>query len=295
MNGMSYRQRRAVEMMQPLTTSSGGSSGSNPIQSLILMRKDGQPRAKRSCPQSSEFDDEGALIKIPKYEGQNLHGLVLFKCVSAEIQHLIGKNEFFPLEKMNTGEEITTSQLVHVTVTTTTKNVPKRITNKSELFYLLYNFGQYYLQLYPEKASSFLEYCAFSTKICDDFTAQSLVELDNQICKEYVIHPHGNWDQMNAVIDKIYMYFIRDNLKNDSASTSTAAAVFPSTSGGGSKGRGKAKKRLFFQYQLPLPKVAQVATVQCFVSVPPPIPHFPGQYAHPAPRFRPPPPPLCLL
>ena len=90
---------------------------------------------------------------------------------------------------MYTGEEITTSQIGHVTVTTTTKNVPKKITNKSELFYLLYNFGQYYLQLYPEKASSFLEYCAFLTKICDDFTAQSLVELDNQIRKEYVIHP----------------------------------------------------------------------------------------------------------
>ena len=110
----------------------GGESDSNDDD-------DRQPRVKRSHSQLSEFDDEGLLLKVPKYEGQNLHGLVLFKCVSAEIQRSIGKNEFFPLEKMYTGEEITTSQIEHVTVTTTTKNVPKKITNKSELFYLLYN------------------------------------------------------------------------------------------------------------------------------------------------------------
>ena len=43
-----------------------------------------------------------------------------------------------------------------------------------------------------------------------------------------------------------------------------------------------------FQYQSPLPKVAPVATVQRFVSVPPPMQHFPGQFGHPARRFRPP-------
>ena len=252
---------------------------------------DGQPRSKRSKSQSSEFDSDGALVKIPKYEGQNLHGLVLFKRVSADIQQLIGQNKFFPLEKMYTGDEITTSQIGHVTVTTTTKNVPKKITNKSELFYLLYNFGQYYLQLYPEKASSFLEYCAFLTKICDDFTAQSLVELDNLIRKEYVTHPQWNWDQTNAVIDKLYLYFAREksNLKSDSAA-SASSGVFPSTSGGGSKGRGKPKKQAYFQYQSPLPQVAPVATVQRFVSAPPP--QFQGHFAHPVPRFRPPPPPL---
>ena len=65
---------------------------------------DGQPRTKRSRPQLSEFDPDGVLINVPKYEGQNLHGLVLFKRVSDDIRRLIGRNEFFPLEKMYTGE-----------------------------------------------------------------------------------------------------------------------------------------------------------------------------------------------
>ena len=93
------------------------------------------------------------------------------------------------MSKMYMGEEITTTQLGHVTMTTTSKNVPKPITNKSELFFLLYKFGQYYLQLYLEKASGFLEYLAFLTKVCDWFTVSALVELDNQISKEYVQHP----------------------------------------------------------------------------------------------------------
>ena len=93
------------------------------------------------------------------------------------------------------------------------------------------------------------------------------MELDNQIGKEYVIHPQWNWDQTNAVIDKIYTYFICDKstFKGDSASASTLASpavAYPSTSGGGPKGRGKPKKQPFFQYQSPLAKVAPVATIQ---------------------------------
>ena len=100
---------------------------------------DGPPQPKRSRALASEFDEDGLLRKVPEYKGMNVNGLVLFKRVTEDIRKLIGKNEFFPLAKMYTGEEITTTQLGHVTVTTTSKNVPKPITNKSELFYLLYN------------------------------------------------------------------------------------------------------------------------------------------------------------
>ena len=58
---------------------------------------DGQPHPKRSRLQSSEFDPDDVLINLPKYEGQNLHGLVLFKHVSDEIRRSIGK--IFPFRK----------------------------------------------------------------------------------------------------------------------------------------------------------------------------------------------------
>ena len=252
--------------------------------------EDGPPQPKRSRALASEFDEDGLLKKVPEYKGMNVSGLVLFKHITEDIHRLIGKNEFFPLAKMYTGEEITTTQLGHMTVTTMSKNVPKPMTNKSELFYLLYNFGQYYLQLYPEKASGFLEYLAFLTKVCDRFTVSALVELDNQIHIEYVQHPQWNWDQTNAIIDKIYMYFAReaDNLKSGGASTSNAGQ---SSTGGAPQGKqGKGKKQPFFQYQSPLAKVQPAATQQHFVSVTPPMPHYPGSFPG-GPGFRPPMPP----
>ena len=94
---------------------------------------DQPPKPKHSKAQSSEFDAEGLLKKTPEYKGMNISGLVLFKSVNDDIRRAIGRNEFFPLAKMYTGEEITTSQLGHMTVTTTTKNMAKTITKKSEL------------------------------------------------------------------------------------------------------------------------------------------------------------------
>ena len=100
----------------------------------------------------------------------NVNGLVLFKRVTEDICKLIGKNEFFPLAKMYTGEEITTTQLGHVTVTTTSKNVPKPITNKSELFLLLYNFDNIICNCTrrkPQASSSiwpFLQKCAITSR-----------------------------------------------------------------------------------------------------------------------------------
>ena len=63
----------------------------------------------------------------------NLNGLVLMKRVDGNVRKAIGKNEYFPLSKMYTGEEVTISQIGHVTVTTTTSNAPKQISKKSEI------------------------------------------------------------------------------------------------------------------------------------------------------------------
>ena len=113
---------------------------------------------------------------------------VTFKQVEEPIRKMIAKEEFFELSKMYTSEEVVTTQFGHVTMTTTKKDVPKNITQKSELFFLLYQFGQYYLQLYPSKASGFLKYLAYLTKICDNFNAPALVKLKSALRKEYINH-----------------------------------------------------------------------------------------------------------
>ena len=224
-----------------------------------------QPKKAKTIP--SEFNPDGTAKSIPKYEGMNLDGLVLMKRVGDPISKQIGRNEFFPLVKMYTGEEVTTSQLGHVVVTTTTQNVPKQITKKAEFFFLLYNFGQYYLQLFLHKAASFLEYLAFLSKICENFTVSALVELDNQIRREYVQNTNWNWDQSNSVIDKIFTYFARD----------------PSNLQGGGASSGFQQKQRFFKKpakanfhpQSVLSKAQPNVQMQRYVQVPVQVPNYP--------------------
>ena len=65
---------------------------------------------------------------------------------------------------------------------------------RPEFFQLLYLFGQFYLQCYPEKTAAFLEYLSFLTKYGIVYTVQLLVKLDNQIRRYFVQHPTLNWD-----------------------------------------------------------------------------------------------------
>lgn len=227
---------------------------------------DDEPAAPRSKKIKSgrEFDPNGYFKTPSKYEGMNLDGLVLFKQVEEPIRKMIAKEEFFELSKMYTGEEVVTTQFGHVTMTTTKKDVPKDITQKSELFFLLYQFGQYYLQIYPSKASGFLEYLGYLTKICDNFTAPALVRLDSALRKEYINNPEWNWSQTIDVIDKIQQYHARipGNLKN-SAHVNTTGPV---------QAKPKQKPRVPppFHMQSVMQKAQPPVQIQRYVNVPQP-------------------------
>ena len=251
---------------------------------------DGEPAPKKKKKASEfDFDPNGLLIKPAKYEGMAIDGLILFKQVDENIRKAIARDEYFDLSKMYTGEEITTTTFGHVTVTSTSKNVPKEITQKSELFYLLYQFGQYYLQKYPTKTSGYFEYLAFLTKICDNFNAKGLVKLDSALRKEYINNPTWTWNQTNEVIDKIHQYMAKDpdNLKaNASGSGSNASSQKPKV---------KAKPYNPFPQMSVLQKVQPQIQVQKYVRTPqPPMqPGFSGgslpmQAMPPRPMFAPP-------
>ena len=96
------------------------------------------PKPKKSK-SGCEFDPNGYLKMPPKYEGMNLDGLVFFKQVEEPIRKMIAKEKFFELSKMYMGEEVVTTQFGHVTMITTKKDVPKDITQKSELFFFCTN------------------------------------------------------------------------------------------------------------------------------------------------------------
>ena len=214
----------------------------------------GEPSSKRSKPdhEKCEFNPDGLKVIPATYNGMIIDDLVLFNQIRPGVIKSIAKGEFFNLNKMYTGTELTSTKVGNVTFTTESKDVPKQITQKSEIFFLLYQFGQIYLQIYPEKAVSFLEYLSFLTKMCDKFHAQALLDLDSAIRKEYVKHPQWNWDQVNGVIDRIYNFFARDP-SNYKAGAFAGANVNPLASsasksgGGGGKFSGKKQSKPFQQ------------------------------------------------
>ena len=72
-----------------------------------------------------------------------------------------------------------------------------------ELSQLLYEFGQFYLQLYSAKATAFLEYLTFLTKYGIVFSVLLLVKLDNNIRHFYVQRPHLNWDVTRVEVQRM--------------------------------------------------------------------------------------------
>ena len=116
-----------------------------------------------------------------------------------------------------------------------------------ELLQLLYEFGQFYLQVYLAKATSFLEYLAFITKYGIVFSVPVLVNLDNNIRRFYVQRPHLNWDVTRVEVQHMVKdaeIEMQDKYVNTGASKSTTAAHNPQQNsqtprqGGGHSGSG---------------------------------------------------------
>ena len=86
--------------------------------------------------------------------------------------------------------------------------------HKYEIFELLYLFGMYYLQVYPEKAASFLAYCSFLTAISKDCMVSEMLNLDSELCGYYMANPEMNWSQGNFEVIDIRNNFLQDSSKS---------------------------------------------------------------------------------
>ena len=86
---------------------------------------------------------------------------------------------------------------------------------KYEIFELLYLFGMYYLQCYPEKyATLFLDYCSFLTVVSKDRTVSEMLQLDTVLHGYYVANPEINWSQDNFEVIDIKTNFLHEGSKS---------------------------------------------------------------------------------
>ena len=172
-------------------------------------KEDRQPaKKKKKSTQSELFTLDGELKSPAEYQGMDMSNLIMHSQIPNDIIAKIASNKFFDLQEMFSGEELTTAN----TNGYKTKNVnAKPISKKSEIFYLLYTFGMYYLQLFPQKAAGFLEYLAYLTKFGAPFNVLGLLKLDSALRVHYIKHPEWNWDQNNFTIYCTFDLLSREN------------------------------------------------------------------------------------
>ena len=162
-------------------------------------------KKKKKSEQSELFTLDGELKVPAPYEGMDMSNLVMHSQIPNEIVNHIANNEFFDLQEMFSGEELTTAGSSGTKAKTT-----KPITKKSEIFFLLYTFGMYYLQRFLHKAAGFLEYLAYLTKFGAPFNVPGLLKLDSALRVHYIKHPDWNWDQNNFTIYRTFDLLSRD-------------------------------------------------------------------------------------
>ena len=93
---------------------------------------------------------------------------------------------------------------VTVTAHTTSAPTSKDPATKADFFYLLYQFGHFYLQVNPNKVAGFLEYLGFLTKECKEFSVAGISCLDCQIRSQYINHPDWNWEQSRSEVSRVF-------------------------------------------------------------------------------------------
>ena len=162
-------------------------------------------KKKKKSEQSELFTLDGELKVPAPYEGMDMSNLVMHSQIHNDIVNRIANNEFFDLQEMFSGEELTTASS-----SGTKAKTSKPITKKSEIFFLLYTFGMYYLQRFPHKAAGFLEYLAYLTKFGAPFNVPGLLKLDSALRVHYIKHPDWNWDQNNFTIYRTFDLLSRD-------------------------------------------------------------------------------------
>ena len=162
-------------------------------------------KAKRDKQPSEFFDRDGAMFKPAPYKGMRVQGLVWPAKILPKMCNEIASDVFFPLEELaKVGLARRKSSAISFHVKTggaqqifTCTNEPDQaeLKTKSEIFKALYLFGMCYLQVYPEKTVSFLEYLYLLTKMNNKLNVDGMLQLDYDLRTLFLSHPHWIWSQ----------------------------------------------------------------------------------------------------
>ena len=161
-----------------------------------------QPQKK----QKREFTPHGDKIVPAAYGQMNTDGLLTLETVDPNVRDKIARNEFVELVALHKVEDAELSRKKQATAEADDSVSKSAIKDRPEFFYLMYKFGMYYLQCYPEKTVAFLEYMAFLTRYGKKYTVSQLVRLDTSCRRHFAQNPSVNWNPSLPHIER----FVRD-------------------------------------------------------------------------------------
>ena len=171
------------------------------------------PDPKKPKENKSEFELDGQKTIPAKYEEMDLTNLLNIASVEPKCREMIGQNIFFELKALQKGSEIEQQRVVvqnddgETPAYYVVGSSPKShdLKTRPQLFYVLYSWGQFYLQCFPQKTAAFLEYLAFMTKYGVVYSVPTLVKLDNKIRQFYVQHPQLNWHMTSPQVQRFLL------------------------------------------------------------------------------------------
>ena len=218
------------------------------MASALGVSLDGEPPAKRLKEDKAEFALHGPKLVPADYTGMNFEGLIHHYRVDQKLRAKIARDEFFDLVKLFKLDDarVETPFVTNLQESgLLTVNIPKAAQpkTKGDFFLLLYAFGQFYLQVYPDKTASFLEYLAYMMHYSTEFTVQGLLRLDSELRRLYIQNPAWNWNQSGYEVARVTERHLRDKNNLVLVSQSKQNSKFSKNNsfrGRGSRGRGSA-------------------------------------------------------
>ena len=172
--------------------------------SITGQQDDQQPEAKKRKIES-EFNLNGSLVTCAEYKGMTFDGLTYHNAVKNIMRQKIMLDEVFDLEKIYAVSEHADEYRQSSAFNLQSSNMPAKLTIKTipEFFEALYLFGIFYLQKYPEKTASFLEYVLYMQCMTTTLWLLGLTRLDNQFRAQFVMHPDWSWARDKFIFQQI--------------------------------------------------------------------------------------------
>ena len=161
---------------------------------------------KPKMDEKSEFTYKGFIKEQPEgHVGWDYEGIRHLRKVKISARNKIANYEYIRLTDLT---EASTSDSLGRKAEMNSKeylnqNVPppKKLKTKLEVFEQLILFACYFLQKYPEKTGSFLDYLLYLFDHCHRLTVEGIIELDHRVREEFCANPDWNWSQTRPETD----------------------------------------------------------------------------------------------